>query len=76
MQVRLYCIDNIAKRAKTMLVSELIEMLQQQPQHLRVSAFSHKAARELELYSVEYSEEIEMADVIVSEESVTLHFDV
>lgn len=59
-----------------MLVSELITLLQAQPQHLKVSAFSHQQARELELYSVEYSEEIEMADVIVSEESVTLHFDV
>ena len=59
-----------------MLVSELIELLQQQPQHLHVSAFSHAQAKELKLYSVEYSEEIEMADVVVSEESVTLHFDV
>jgi hypothetical protein len=55
-----------------MLVHELVAQLQTLPQHLPVTAFSHKQAEELELYSAELFEAVADDDV----ESVTLHFDV
>lgn len=58
-----------------MLVSELVAQLQALPQHLQVTAFSHAQAKELELYSVELFEAMELEDEVIPQ-SVTLHFDV
>lgn len=58
-----------------MLVRELVAQLQELPQHLQVTAFSHVQARELELYSAELFEALELEDEVVPP-SVTLHFDV
>ena len=60
-----------------MLVSELVAQLQALPQHLPVTAFSHYAAKELELDSAELFEALgEPADADYIPQSVTLHFDV
>ena len=60
-----------------MTVSELVAQLQALPQDLPVTAFSHKTAAELELYSAELFESLgEPADADYIPESVTLHFDV
>jgi len=60
-----------------MTVAELVAQLQQLPQDLAVTAFSHQQAQELELYSAELFEAMGTPeDEHYIPESVTLHFDV
>jgi len=60
-----------------MTVAELVAQLQQLPQDLAVTAFSHHKAEELELYSAELFEAMGTeGDEDYIPESVTLHFDV
>jgi len=60
-----------------MTVAQLIAQLQEHPQDLPVTAFSHKTAQELELCAADYFEALgEPGDEDYIPESVTLHFDV